>query len=348
MTDIWSYLQNTDKPIVMYGMGNGADKILSRLEARKIEVKDFFASDDFVRGHFFHGKKVLTFTEIKENYDNFIILLSFGSSLDSVLDKIYSLDENYELYAPDVPVTGDGTFDAKFYTENLEKIEKTRELLSDSLSVRVYDNIIKYKLTGKICYLKEIESSTDDVWSDLLSSQKYKICIDAGAYNGDTAREIAQRCNNMKTTYCLEPDAKNYKKLLSYAENDTRIIPLNCAAWNENKTIDFGIDGNRNSNLFNVSKKSTKINARKIDDICNKHIDYIKYDVEGAEKYAIEGSSETIKNYSPDMLVSLYHRNEDIFSIPLQIHKMNPEYKLYMRKFKYIPAWDLNLYAIKK
>ena len=28
-TDLWQYLQGTDKKIVMYGMGNGADKILN-------------------------------------------------------------------------------------------------------------------------------------------------------------------------------------------------------------------------------------------------------------------------------------------------------------------------------
>ena len=27
--DLWEYLAATDRPIVMYGMGNGADKILS-------------------------------------------------------------------------------------------------------------------------------------------------------------------------------------------------------------------------------------------------------------------------------------------------------------------------------
>ena len=68
MSDLWSHLQSTPKPIVMYGMGNGADKILAVLEKYNIEVADFFASDGFVRGHSFHGKKVLSFSQIKEKY----------------------------------------------------------------------------------------------------------------------------------------------------------------------------------------------------------------------------------------------------------------------------------------
>ena len=53
--DLWSYLRRTDKKILMYGMGNGADKILNICERYGIEICDFFASDGFVRGHQFHG-----------------------------------------------------------------------------------------------------------------------------------------------------------------------------------------------------------------------------------------------------------------------------------------------------
>ena len=56
--DMWQTLAATDKHIVMYGMGNGADKILAVCEKYGIVVKDFFASDGFVRGQHFHGKRV--------------------------------------------------------------------------------------------------------------------------------------------------------------------------------------------------------------------------------------------------------------------------------------------------
>ena len=58
--DLWTYLSETEKKIVMYGMGNGADKIISICERYGIEICDFFASDGFVRGHTFHGKRVLS------------------------------------------------------------------------------------------------------------------------------------------------------------------------------------------------------------------------------------------------------------------------------------------------
>ena len=76
--DLWQYLAASEKVKVMYGMGNGADKILSICAERGIEIADFFASDGFVRGHSFHGKVVLSYSEIKEKYgaENIIVLLS--------------------------------------------------------------------------------------------------------------------------------------------------------------------------------------------------------------------------------------------------------------------------------
>ena len=115
--DLWSYLASSEKKIVMYGMGNGADKILAVLDRFGIEVADFFASDGFVRGHSFHGKRVLSYTEVKEKYgaENLIILLSFASSLPEVLSLFERVDTECELYAPDVPVCGEALFDFEFY-----------------------------------------------------------------------------------------------------------------------------------------------------------------------------------------------------------------------------------------
>ena len=73
--------------------------------------------------------------------------------------------------------------------------------------------------------------------------------------------------------------------------------------------------------------------------------DLIKYDVEGLEYEAILGSKNLIKKGS-DLIVSLYHKSEDIYKLPLLVKSLNPSFKLYLRRLPYIPAWDLNLYAI--
>ena len=63
-TDVWNYLADSKKPIVIYGMGNGAEKIISILKEYDTEINDIFASDEFVRGHSFLGHRVLKYSEV--------------------------------------------------------------------------------------------------------------------------------------------------------------------------------------------------------------------------------------------------------------------------------------------
>ena len=76
-----------------------------------------------------------------------------------------------------------------------------------------------------------------------------------------------------------------------------------------------------------------------------KKLTYIKADVEGAEKKALEGMSRILKEQKPKLCISAYHRSADIFELILQIHSINPEYKISLRHHPYIPAWDTNLYC---
>ena len=68
----------------------------------------------------------------------------------------------------------------------------------------------------------------------------------------------------------------------------------------------------------------------------------IKMDVEGAEADAISGAAITIARRRPKMMIAAYHRNEDLFAIPLQILSICPDYRLFLRHSPCLPAWELN------
>ena len=63
--DLWQYLHNTAKPIVLYGTGSGADRALDRLNADGTPVAGVFASDGFAKGRSFRGFRVETYENIK-------------------------------------------------------------------------------------------------------------------------------------------------------------------------------------------------------------------------------------------------------------------------------------------
>ena len=83
-----------------------------------------------------------------------------------------------------------------------------------------------------------------------------------------------------------------------------------------------------------------------VDVIGGEPVTFINMDVEGAERQALDGCREVIERDKPKLLIAAYHRSEDLFAIPLQIARMNPEYRFYLRHYRYIPAWDTNLYCV--
>lgn len=344
MNDLWSYLVEAKRPLVMYGMGNGADKIIDVLDLYGLEISDFFASDGFVRGQSFHSKRVLSFSEIKEKYEDPIILVSFGSPRREVLDTLYEMSGRYEMYSPDVPLAGETLFNFEFFERSREKHDRVRVLLADETSRNIFDNVIKYKLSGRIDLLRAAVSDPDDT---PLRYADFKIAVDAGAYTGDTASALLNMCRSVEKIFCLEPDIRNFRKLRTFADNyPGKINAIPAGAWDKDEQVAFGSAGNRNSNAFSGGKEILADMVR-IDSVAREYkVDYIKYDVEGAEMKALVGSSVIIKRDLPDLLISLYHRSEDIFDIPLYINENYPEYKLYLRRKECVPAWEMDLIAV--
>ena len=351
-TDAWTELKNSSLPILIYGMGNGADKIIKVFERYGIEYQDVFASDGFVRGHSYRGKTVISYSQAKEKYaQGFDVVVSFGSKLPDVIEKIYSLERDHRVYALDVPVCGELLFNEDFFNKHEKELFDARELFFDEKSKQVFDDIVKFKLSGKLCYLKS--SATNEAEADsLLQCEKYKIYADLGAYNGDTIKKYTALCPNINKIYAFEPDTRNFRKLSAFCEGIDQIefVLLNNPACEANKSIEFSVSGNRNSSGAGGSSFEHKkiIIEGKALDLVAEHADFIKYDVEGLEYDALMGSKRIIENYSPDLLVSMYHKSEDMYILPLLVHSLNPTYKLYLRRLPYIPAWDLNLYAIKE
>ena len=71
--DLWTHLTKSSKKIVLYGMGDGADKILDVCNEKGIEVCGVFASDEFVRYQSFRGFTVKKYSELKNEFSDMII-----------------------------------------------------------------------------------------------------------------------------------------------------------------------------------------------------------------------------------------------------------------------------------
>ena len=309
----WDRLKAEKRPIFIYGMGDGALKIMSVFKQRNITVSGIFASDDFVRGHSFEGFKVHKLSEIEEMVNDFVVVLAFAAGYQEIVDKIQDIASRHTLYVPDVPVVGNGLFTYEYCMENAEKIQQVYDMLADDYSRKVYANIINFKISGKIEYLSAVTTPKSEIYKKIIKPGLNEVYVDLGAYNGDTIKEMLEFTHGKYAAiYALEPDKKNFKKLSKFVSGMPHVFAYNAAVDN--------ILGERPATI-------------------------IKMDVEGFEREAIWGSALTISHHTPKLMVSLYHRNEDIFELPLLIRKLNPSYKFYIRHQLYIPAWETNLYT---
>lgn len=334
--DLWQHLKETDKPIWLYGTGNGADKILDLLEKFDIKVEGIFASDGFVRSRVFRGFDVCSYSAAKEKNPDMIVLMAFGSEREDVRENVLRIKNEQEFYCPDVPLYGEGLFDFSYFEENREEAEKIYSLLSDEKSKEVFENIINAKISGDISYLISSETTAKEEY-EILNLSGNEIFMDLGAYRGDTISEFLSFADSYEKIYAVEPDTKTYKKLLENTK-ELNIECINAAIHSKDETLFMLSNKGRGTS---VSEKGKELIGRSVDSILNgKKVTFIKMDVEGHEAFAIEGAKESIKNYKPKLKIAAYHRSEDMFKIPLQILSINGDYKVYIRHRPSFPAWD--------
>ena len=177
-----------------------------------------------------------------------------------------------------------------------------------------------------------------------------QVMLDGGAYHGDTAKEALSVFPSLSKVLAVEPDKKIFKKLSRLSEDEPRIRPVFGALWREEGEATFFGSSNRNSSLISASyeHREDTVPLLTVDALAKEQcVNYVKYDVEGSEREALEGSMATILRDRPALLVSLYHRSEDIFSLVLFLQDRLPEgYRLHLRRLAVVPAWDLDLIAI--
>ena len=147
------------------------------------------------------------------------------------------------------------------------------------------------------------------------------VVFDIGAFKGDTAYFFSKKCSNKARIYAFEPDENNYKVLLKIKDKYklNNVIASNILFSNSETEINFlSMDLNRPA----VKMKSTTID-KFVEENNIEKIDYIKMDVEGAERNILEGSIKTIKKFKPSLAIAIYHGEklfiEDFYNIPIFI-----------------------------
>jgi FkbM family methyltransferase len=176
------------------------------------------------------------------------------------------------------------------------------------------------------------------------------IYVDCGAYNGDTLKLfLGWARGRFKSAIALEPDPINYARLLQVANEQPaavrdRIICLEAAAGATSGTAHFSDLGDESSAIAADGTIAVKLQA--LDEVLKEEGAYfIKFDVEGGEPDALRGLARTIREKAPVLAVSVYHRYDDLWAIPLYLLSLRPDYRFYLRAYSE-EGMDTVLYAL--
>lgn len=174
--------------------------------------------------------------------------------------------------------------------------------------------------------------------TEIMTPVDNEIFVDGGAYDLETARKFINWTNgNYKKIYSFEPDADNFKRCKNSLEKRPieNLCLLNKGTWNAAGTLNF-VMGGEGSHISEGKNNNVSIQTEAIDNVVlDEHVTFIKLDVEGAELKTLQGAKNTIIKNKPRLAISIYHKPEDIIEIPAYILSLNPDYKFYIRHYKF-------------
>jgi FkbM family methyltransferase len=228
-----------------------------------------------------------------------------------------------------------------------EHIEKVYSILQDDESKEIYASITKSYLTGDDGYLKR--SSYPQYLHPEVHPQNGDIVIDGGAYDGDTVKSFMKYAE-CKRIIALEPSPNNFSALLKNTQRySPKMTYLKQGLWHKPDTIKFiqhpeTPTGNHVAVYGEISIETISIDRLMID-LGIPAIDLIKMDIEGSELKALEGAQECIKKFKPKLQISIYHNMEDLWSIPLFVNNLKPQYRFFIGHHSH-DAHESILYAI--
>ena len=170
-----------------------------------------------------------------------------------------------------------------------------------------------------------------------IAAQPGDVVIDAGACWGDTTLAFAARAGRQGRVFGFEMIDENLAVLranLAANPDSAETIEIIESPLSSTSGDRYWVNPNgAASALTRTAGTGKPVISASIDDFVQSRnlatVNFIKFDIEGAEKEALSGAKETIRRHKPTLAVSVYHKNEDIIELPRLIRKLCPDYRLY-------------------
>ena len=347
-TNIIEKIKSHNLPVVIFGAGSYA-KVTARA-LKKFGVKIFgYAVDseyyNVISSDSLNGNaEVLNFADLSLEPEKYVFVIGMDDECYDG-DRTFNLvrDEKLNVYA----IVGGAPLTKEYILNNKTKFFETYSMLSDDWSKQTLIAYLKlcithdpahiYKFARKYQYFNEL---TKDILSDAQGSY-----VDCGTYRGDTIEKYIGVGGKYDKIFAIEADPQNFIELEKFIRTKgyKNVLPLNCGAGDMNGVLYFNMQASKASSF---SKSGIEVAVKKIDTLVgDEKIKFIKMDIEGSELSALKGAELTIKRDKPALAICVYHKAEDLITIPQFIKSLHEDYKFYLVPHSLISSTEFVLYA---
>ena len=226
------------------------------------------------------------------------------------------------------------------------------DLWADDESREEYVNLVRWHVRDRYETLPRLHMSDETYFPrDIMPADCISRFVDCGAYDGDILKIlIAGHSDDIDRIAAFEPDPRNLEKLETYltsltADLRSRIFVEPYAVSSTYATVWFSTEGD--ASAMNA-EGDLAVECVPLDEhLADFEPTFIKMDIEGAEPLALNGAARLLRNHEPFLAISVYHKLEHLWQIPLLIRSINPGYRLYFRRYAE-DCWETVCYAVAK
>lgn len=309
--------------------------VYSQSIVNNIEINAFV--DDFYDENYYKGIKVIKTIDIPKNA---LVIVASGGRTKTICKKLENLGisfVDYFSFLKNSNVSGltDVVFNENFtsiFNQNRSKYENLSEIFFDDLSRDIYSKIITFRLKLNSDFLDSFEYNEDKQYFEEFLGLKPndESFIDVGMFDGFTSLEFIKRCPNFKKIYGFEPGKMNFNKCLDIFKEYINVEIFNSGLSDKKDLLKFTELGSE-SKIDEFGEIEIKVD--KLDNFNIESASFIKIDIEGGERGALEGARNTILKYHPRIAVAVYHNPLDFIEIPELVFSIRSDYDIYLRHY---------------
>lgn len=341
-------------PLVLYGAGCLGQMTWEFMKRENMPLDLVALNRAYIKPDTkFHDLDIVAIEDLVEGAQDFNCIVALQQIDNELLNYLSGRASEVLIYDPAfIGVNTEIWYNAEFCKENAFLLNELYDSLADDKSRETLVAFLNQRISAKRGNYGSVYEPVHYFPKDIVALQDGETFVDCGAYDGDSIdafmREVAkQDVAQPESVIGFEPDKGNFTRLLKNTEHLPFSTCVNKGVWDHDSVLYFQSGLALSSRLTEEEVSGESIVLTSIDNLLQgKAATFIKMDVEGAEYNALKGAENTIRNHRPLLAISVYHKPEDLLTIPQLLQSFCPDYHFFLRGHHPELAFELVLYAV--